>query len=268
MSTIITPTPITPGSLPQLSAADFPDESKLISDDGQPVDSIFAEKQMRLLTEPLYASWKGPQGDGRFVAMANVGLYFTGEDPLVPDALLSVDVTTPPGVYTKEVRSYLVWRFGKSPDVVIEIVSGKVGGEDTDKLEKYSRWGIPYYVIFDPEHYLSDESLRIFAMMKGRYRKVEEPYLENVGLSLTLWKGQFEHVDQLWLRWCDLEGDPILTGAEKAESEYQRAESVNQKLQAEKQKLRVEQRKVEAEVQKVAKLEALLKEHGIDPGQL
>lgn len=259
MSTIVTPTPTTPVSLPKLSASDFPDESKLISDDGKPVDSIFSEKQMRLLTEPLYSSWTGPQGDGRFVAMANVGLYFTGEDPLVPDTLLSVDVVQPPGVLTKQIRSYLVWRFGKTPDVVIEIISGNDGGEDTIKLEKYARWGVPYYVLFDPEHHLSDQTLRILAITRKKYRPVEEPFFEDVGLGLTLWKGVFEQCDSLWLRWCDREGDLILSGAERAEAE-------KLKFEAERKKLAAEKRKLAAESKKVEKLAALLKAHGIDPG--
>jgi len=43
-------------------------------------------------------------------------------------------------------------------------------------------------------------------------------WLEGVGLGVMLWEGEFEEdVKRLWLRWCDKEGKPIPTGAERAE---------------------------------------------------
>src|SRR5262249_39476845 len=68
----------------------MPDLDKLVSEDGKPVDNVYVERQYKLLTEPLYASWGGP-GPGRsFVALVNVGWYHTeGEPALVPDVLLS-----------------------------------------------------------------------------------------------------------------------------------------------------------------------------------
>jgi hypothetical protein len=48
----------------------------LVTEDDTPVDSMYSEKQMRLLTEPLYACWPGP-GEGRkFIVCANVGLFY------------------------------------------------------------------------------------------------------------------------------------------------------------------------------------------------
>ena len=32
----------------------------LVTEDGEPVDNVFSEKQQRLLTEPLYSSWTPP----------------------------------------------------------------------------------------------------------------------------------------------------------------------------------------------------------------
>ena len=106
------------------------DLSHIVTEDDTPVDNLFSERQMRLLAESLYTSWSGP-GEGRtFVAMANVGLFFhLREPPLVPDVLVSLDVTLPPEPWEKEHRSYFVWEYGKPPDVVVEIVSNKVGKE-------------------------------------------------------------------------------------------------------------------------------------------
>src|SRR5438445_13730888 len=78
--------------LPELDPAVIPNLDDLVTEDGAPVDSIYAEKQYRLLTEPLYSSWAGPGGGRPFLALANVGWFHTSaQPPLVPDALLSLD---------------------------------------------------------------------------------------------------------------------------------------------------------------------------------
>ena len=86
--------PATPGSeFFPLPPECIPDVESLVIEDGVPVETIFAEKQYRLLTEPLYTSWPGP-GEGRpFVVLANVGLFFAmDQPPLAPDVMLSLDV--------------------------------------------------------------------------------------------------------------------------------------------------------------------------------
>jgi hypothetical protein len=37
--------------------------ANLVTEDDEPVGSILSEKQMRLLTEPLYSSWTPPAGE-------------------------------------------------------------------------------------------------------------------------------------------------------------------------------------------------------------
>ena len=105
----------------------------LTTEDETPVDNLPSEKQQRLLTEPLFSSWTGP-GQGRpFLAAANVGLFWIPRDPaIVPDVLLSLDVTVPQDWWA--MRSYLLWEFGKAPEVVIEMVSNTRGEEQgTDR---------------------------------------------------------------------------------------------------------------------------------------
>ena len=137
----------------------------LVTEDDTPVDNVFSEKQMRLLTEPLYSSWAGPGEQRSFIAMSNVGLFFSvHRPPLVPDVLLSLDVELPVDVHPKSHRSYFVWEYGKPPDVVIEVVSNREGGEDSEKLAAYARVAVRYYVIFDPERLLSPEVLRVYRL--------------------------------------------------------------------------------------------------------
>jgi hypothetical protein len=223
-------------------AEDLPDYSdviaNLITEDDQPVDNLFSEKQQRLLASSLYSSWNPPPAGGtkskkrrKFLAGANVGIFFgMYEPPLVPDFFLSLDVEPHEDWYNKEHRTYLVWAFGKVPELALEIVSNKKGGELTTKLKDYARLGVNYYVVYDPGKYLGKDVLRVYELGFGkRYRLREDHCLPDLGLSLKLWKGVFAGKADTWLRWCDTKGKLIPTGEERAES----AEAELKKLRAE-----------------------------------
>src|SRR5215813_5199838 len=139
----------------------------LVTEDDEPVDSILSEKQMRLLTEPLYDNWTPPpnedQPDERrlFLAAANVGVFSSPfQPPLVPDMFLSLDVEPNPEWYGNEHRAYFIWEFEKAPEVVVEIVSNRKGGELAEKLRRYARMDVTYYAVYDPWRVLSNEVLR------------------------------------------------------------------------------------------------------------
>ncbi len=237
-----------------LTQEQLPNYDDITTEDDTPVDNIYSEKQQRLLTEALYASWGGPNGDGRFLALANVGLFYSvREPPLVPDVLLSVGVQAPPELWEKRHRSYFVWEYGKPPDVAIEIVSNRKGGEDDEKLKIYAGIGVSYYVILDPDEHLRNGVLRAFELRPTGYVRMTDLRLAKISLGLTLWRGRYEGAEDLWLRWCDLDGNLILTGAERAEAERQRAEAERQRAeQAERQRdelaaqLEIERRRIEA----------------------
>ena len=174
------------------------------------MDNIYSEKQQRLLTEPLYSSWKPGRS---FLALANVGLFYAvRQPPLVPDALLSLDVEAPADLKPKRNRSYFIWEFGKAPEAVIEIVSNKEGGEATDKMLKYAQIGILYYAIYDPDQKVQAEILRVFVLRDKSYVPCPAEWLPVLNLGLTLWHGQFENTEDVWLRWCDRESNVIPTG--------------------------------------------------------
>jgi hypothetical protein len=216
----------------------------LITEDDEPVDMALG-KQQRLLTETLYSSWNGP-GEGRsFLAEARIGLFFLAKNPaIVPDVLLSLDVEVHEDFRAKEHRSYFLWEFGKPPDVVIEIVSNKKGEEAGEKLQKYARMRIQYYVIFDPEYLLSQNTVTIHRPEGFTYRRHDSMQLPEIRLGLMLWEGEFEGVQDNWLRWVDEQGNLIPTGKEQAERE--RAQK-------------------EAAVERAERLAARLRELGQDP---
>ncbi len=194
---------------------DVIDETTLVTEDGAPVDSVFQEKQQRLLTGPLLDSWRPTRP---FVAMANVGLFFqVDEPPVVPDMLLSVDVTLPADLAPKKNRSYFVWRYGKPPDAVIEVVSNREGREVGDKRALYERIRVAHYVVFDPFAFLGDLRVRCYELAGDRYVDRLDPRFESLDLSLVEWEGRFEGHHDRWLRWADLDGTPISTAAERAD---------------------------------------------------
>jgi Uma2 family endonuclease len=244
-----------------------PNVEHLVTEDDTPVDNLFSEKQQRLLTEPLYASWSGLGQDRPFLAMANVGLFYAvKQPPLVPDMLLSLNVRCPADLWTKPHRSYFMWEYGKPPDVVIEIVSNREGGEDSDKLKRYAQIRIPYYAIFDPERLLSDELLCVYELWRFEYRLLEAPNaLPGVGLGLQLWPGIFEEHENLWLRWIDHDGKLVATGAERAvlaekQAEYERRQAEHARGQAEDAR-----REAEHASQRAEKLAEQLRQLGAQP---
>lgn len=168
-----------------------------------------------------------------FLATANVGLFYAiKQPPLVPDVLLSLEVTVPEDWSQKQNPSYFVWQFGKPPEVAIEIVSNTVGNELDSKLRDYARAGVAYYVVFDPLQLLGDPVLRVHELQGSRYRLLDNYWMEQIDLGLTLWEGTFEGKHYTWLRWCDGNGNLLLTGDERAEQERQRAERLAELLRA------------------------------------
>ena len=205
----------------------MPDTSLLIVEDDTPVD-IYDGKQQRLLVEPLYTSWQNP-GKRPFMALANVGLFFEYTvPPLVPDMMLSLNVPEVENRRESDHRSYFCWIVGKMPDVVIEIVSDRIGGEDTTKMRTYAERLIPYYVIYDPVEHLESGMLRAYALNDGEYEPIDPTFFPEVGLGLKLWTGLYEFYTDRWLRWCDANGEILPTGREGAEREIQRFKKYKQ----------------------------------------
>ena len=236
--------------------AEAPDIDHLITEDDTPVDNIFSEKQQRLLVEPLYLSWHPEQP---FVAVANLGIFHSvHEPPIVPDMFLSLNVQVAEDLWAKQHRAYFLWEFGKPPEVVVEIVSNKRGGEIDKKLRTYTRIGVWYYLIFDPQCLIQEEQLRIYEIMLGRHRVKSDRDLKPIDLSVTLWEGEFEGSRNLWLRWCDAQGNLIPTGVEQSLAERQRAEQEYQRAEQERQYAERERRRAE-------RLAAQLRALGVEP---
>ena len=232
-----------------------PDVSHLVTEDDAPVDSWISEKQMRLFPNILHASWK----PGRpFVAAADVGLFGSVDEPaVVPDIMVSLDVTLPEDCRPKGRRSYFTWVFGKAPDLVIEVVSNREGSE-VEKARRYARLGVRYYVIFDPERWLGERVLRGYVLHGLNYVELLDlSWLEELGMGLVTWQGRFEDMDGLWLRPCGPDKTLLPLPTEVAEAAQSRAEAAQ--AQVEEERARAEQERARAE-----RLLARLHELGVE----
>ncbi|OUL32472.1 hypothetical protein BV372_19165 [Nostoc sp. T09] len=212
-----------------------PDANQLITEDDTPVDNFASEKQQRLLVGSLYSS----KQQQTFLAAANVGIYHAYKQPaIVPDVFVSFDVQVPEKWWEKQNRCYMLWEFGKPPEVVIEIVSNKEGDELGKKLNIYEQMRASYYILYDPTQQLGEKILRVYELRGRRYFETSETWLEQVGLGVTLWEGEFEGRQDMWLRWCYQDGTVLATRDERAEQERQRAEQAEQRAQLLAERLR------------------------------
>jgi Uma2 family endonuclease len=235
----------------------IPDANKLVTEDDTPVDNFESAKQQRLLVSCLYSSLQNQL----FLAESNVGIYHIyKQPPIVPDVFLSFDVQVPENWWEKRNRCYLVWEFGKPPEVVIEIVSNKIGDELGDKLKTYEHMRVSYYIVYDPTQQLGEKQLRIYQLVGRRYQETSD-WLEHIDLGLTLWEGEFEGRQDTWLRWCYQDGTVLPTGDERAQTAEQRAQTAQQ--QAEQEEQQKEQALSRAEL-----LAEKLREMGVNPDDL
>jgi hypothetical protein len=91
--------------------------------------------------------------------------------------------------------------------------------------------------------------LRVWSISPDGYTDLTPPqgittaeqrvWLNSIGIGLTLWEGQFEEdVTRLWLRWCQSDGQVVLTGAERADQAEVRADQAEARAQQLAERLR------------------------------
>ncbi len=67
----------------------------------------------------------------------------------------------------------------------------KVGDELGGKLRIYQQMRVSYYIVYDPTRQLGEQILRIYELRGSRYYETTETWLEQVGLGLIIWEGEF-----------------------------------------------------------------------------
>jgi Uma2 family endonuclease len=186
-----------------------------------------------------------------------------------PDWFLALGV---PRLYDgKDLRSsYVIWQEGVTPFVIVELLSPGTENEDLGlyaetiaadsnpendppesetesnpvaqkktphKWEVYEKiLRVPHYVVFS--RYTN--RLRYFKLTGGTYQ--EQPldpnnpriWIDDLGVGLGIWEGEFDDIERRWLRWFDQQGEWIETEAERqeqrAEQQKQRADDTEMQL--------------------------------------
>ncbi len=147
--------------------------------------------------------------------------------PVVPDGFLSLGVERKKG--GKSRKSYAVWEENEVvPILTLEMVSQTPGGEYDEKLAIYTKLGVLYYVIYNPEYWRRDQHqpFEVYKLVDGNYQlQIGEPYwMPEVGLGIGRYQGVIGGISQELLSWYDKGGNRYLRSDEQAQQERTRAE--------------------------------------------
>ena len=255
----------------------LPDHTQLPETDGIPVKNFQEHPQTRLLTDAIEPVLDALHPDKQYTIGQDSGIYwrYDAEDPLrgciAPDWFYVPNV--PPDLDGQFRRSYVMWKENVTPMLAIELSSGD-GSEERDttppkegekpgKFWVYERiLHIPYYGIYiktkgqlEMYHWQDLKYRRMTSDAAGRYP------IEPLGVALGIWHGLYHNRTIDWIRWWDLDGNLLLTGAERAEAERERAEA--ERARAE----RAEQNATQAQ-EKADRLAERLRALGIGPDEL
>ena len=191
--------------------------------------------------------------------------------PVVPDGFLSLGVERKKG--GKSRKSYAVWEENEVvPILTLEMVSQTPGGEYDEKLAIYTKLGVLYYVIYNPEYWRRDQHqpFEVYKLVDGNYQlQIGEPYwMPEVGLGIGRYQGVIGGISQELLSWYDNSGNRYLTSDEQAQQERTRAEQ--ERTRAEQERTRAEQERTRAEQERTRaeQLAQYLRSLGIDPNNL
>lgn len=249
----------------------LPTQDNLPSDDGEPMETERHIKQMDLLIKTL-EPWLATRQDG-YVG-GNMFVYYSAQqwrhqDFKGPDVFVALEV--PPG----ERKSWVSWQEGKTPDVVIELLSDSTAKYDkTKKKHLYqTQLKVAEYFWYDP---FNSDDFKGFQLVGGVYQELPleaQQYLvsHQLGLTLIRWLGTYRGVETTWLRWATLAGELLLlpeeTQLQRANAEAQRADTEAQRANVEAQRANVEAQRAHQEAQarqqaeaEIARLTALLAE--------
>jgi Uma2 family endonuclease len=205
---------------------------------------------------------------GRRVYLSSeLPVYYPGEEKLAPDLLAVLDVETHPR------QKWVTSVEGKGLDLALEItLAGDRRKDLEDNVTRYARLGIPECFVYD----VPNQRLRGYRLEERSNEY--SPIVPQAGTwasrvlglelgiddgSLRFYSGNASIPDsaELIVRLTRLVDDSVA----REQAALQRAEAEQQRAEAEQQRAEAEQQRAEAEQQRADRLEARLRELGVDP---
>ncbi|MFB2893377.1 Uma2 family endonuclease [Aerosakkonemataceae cyanobacterium BLCC-F50] len=233
---------------------EWPDHTQLPESNGTFVKNFQEHPQSILLTDSIEPILQTIHPDGQYCIGQDCGIYWRITEPPergaeAPDWFYVPNV--PPMLNGETRRSYVMWQEFLPPLIVLEFVSGD-GTEERDRTPIEGKFWV-YEQVIGPAFYgiyeVRKASVEVYHLIENRFELLsvnERGHypIAQLGVELGIWQGQYQNMELPWLRWWDLDGNLLLTGAERAERERQIAER---------------------ERQRAERLAAKLRELGIDP---
>ena len=263
---------MTPAELKAFGVTIPPTQDELPYDDGEPMKSQRHKLQMDLLIDALQI-WIEARDDG-YVG-GNMFVYYSlaqvkNQDFRGPDFFAVL------GVPKGERKSWVCWEEGKTPDIVVELLSESTA--DTDKGEKKQIYAtqmhVPEYFWYSP---FNPDDWAGFRLQGGAYQEIlpdEQGRLVSqvLGLCLVRWQGFYKEVETTWLRWANLNGTVLPTAEEQeryyTEQERQRAEQERQRAEQERQRAEQERQRAEQAEARIQQIAQTLLQTGMPPEQV
>jgi len=194
------------------------------------------------------------------------------EAPMVPDEFVSFDVEPRPNLRTKENCAYFMWDFRKPPEVVVELAPEHDLAETGQRMERYARIGVSFYVNYDPLTRGQLDAVQTYKLHGSNYVLQQSNLLGEIGLQLIEWKGDFERWNRTWIRWATASGELIPTSQERAErrakiAEEERGRAEREMHRADQARYRADHAKQRADQERIRAnaLAEKLRQLGIDP---
>lgn len=212
-----------------------PDEDELPYSDGAPMDSQQHGLQIELLRDALqlYCSDRPDVFIG-----GDMAVYYSLEqaDEVIDNgatgAFRAPDFFVALGAKSHRLRkSWLTWKEGKAPNVIIELLSESTA--NTDKTEKkliyQDLMRVPEYFLYAP----NSTDLVGYILRNGEYAKIKPEHerlpSKQLKLTLVVWYGSWASYEATWLRWAMPDGTLLPTGEERAAEAEARAEQAKAK---------------------------------------
>jgi Uma2 family endonuclease len=205
----------------QIDLKHLPSSDELPDSDDTPVDNEDQNFVPNILLFLLEYLWKNRED---WFFGVDMGVYHTTglspRVPVVPDGFLSLGVERRKG--GKSRRSYVLWEEQNvAPVLTLEVVSHTPGGEYDDKLAIYSKLGVLYYVIYNPQFWQRDGHLpfEVYKLVNGVYQlQIGEPlWMPEINLGIGRCMLPSDPLGREVLGWYDEKGDRYPTADERAE---------------------------------------------------